>query len=719
MKHLIFLKRLFLGAMSLGMVLVAHAQGQDSNHEWVGNSLTSVIGNADSDMKTVYLYNVGTGRFLNAGHYWATVTIGYTVGMPIYITNSPTSGKYRMYSDTNTTEGSNIAFGRRKDTQQPENPINFNNVYIDRGTVVNGVVNGVLDWTFNDVGNNTYTIHCYNDETLYPPYNNMEGDIYLYLQPGTEDRLLMSYPHSVQSDDKYAQWKIVTLKDLKNAFKATFASDEKPADATFLIKDQNFSRSNVNIDKWVISGLSSHPKPENYSFYPDAGTYYVGMGSTKSNDYQAKYAAYWIGCIRNIGDDSHANGTVTQTVTVLRKGWYILSCDGFYNATNGSNMTSTFFANVQGNASGESNVSAELNRFNGEITYTVAELTRTYQSNTDPESPYVKIGKLFNKGRYENKLVVYVPTDNSKLDIGVKVTGSTENCDLTAFDNFQLKYCGDRDLILDEAQTSMDYISSQVETGIAKTLILKRTMTPGIWNSITLPVSLTAAQFKTAFGEQAKLSKLKGQDETIPTRIDFTAVDLSDNDKIVISPNSLYIMKPTRGANVTTGSYSKIISASSTITVQAPYYVINNISLEQTPEAEFKETSKITTTSDNKLQFCGTQIKHTSNHVPSYSYVLGANDGKWYYTQHDLPIKGFRCWIATGSEAQAKRIAFFIDGESAETTGVEAILTNGLGQSVSSDVYSLDGQIVRKNATSLEGLPKGIYIVNKKKYIVK
>ena len=31
----------------------------------------------------------------------------------------------------------------------------------------------------------------------------------------------------------------------------------------------------------------------------------------------------------------------------------------------------------------------------------------------------------------------------------------------------------------------------------------------------------------------------------------------------------------------------------------------------------------------------------------------------------------------------------------------------------------MNGQLVRNGSTSLEGLPKGVYIVNNKKYIVK
>lgn len=720
MQQKVFIRFFFFITVFGSFVLRVNAQGQDSNHQWKGNPLSTVINASDADMKTVYLYNVGTGRFLNAGHYWSTVAVGFPVGMGINITASGTaSGKYQMSGDTQTTEGQKIAFGRKMDTPGANDPINYNNVYVDRGTMHNGHVNGVVDWSFTETspGSNTYNIHCFNDETDAGMY----GEIYMQLTSGIETTLLMTYPHNVSTDDKNSQWKIITRKDLKDAFKVTFASDEKPADATFLIEDQNFSRSHKAINKWVMAGgLTSKPKSTNFSFFSNEGTYYVGMGSASSDSYQARYAAYWIGNIRNIGQDANANGTVTQTVKILKKGWYILSCDGFYKADGGSSLKSSFFAKVGGSSSAVSNVEAELNVFNDEFQYTVAELTKLYgNADVDTESPYVKAAKLFEKGEYENSLIVYVPADNTDLNIGVQVTGSTGDLDWTTFDNFQLQYCGDRDLLLDEEQTGIEYINKQVESGVAKTLILKRTMTPGIWNSITLPVNLTAAQFKIAFGEQAQLSTLKGQNAFVPSRIDFETVDLTNDDAIVIQANKLYIMKPTRAANVSTGSYTKTIDTGNSLTVQAPYYIINNVTLGTAlVDDGFKETSLSSTTNDRKLQFCGTQVQHVTAYVPKWSYVLGAKNGKWHYTQSVLPIKGFRCWIATGSEAQARSFAFFVDGQESVITGIENTVISP-AYSTTPSVYGIDGRLIGTGMEVMESLPKGIYIVNNKKIIIK
>lgn len=62
--------------------------------------------------------------------------------------------------------------------------------------------------------------------------------------------------------------------------------------------------------------------------------------------------------------------------------------------------------------------------------------------------------------------------------------------------------------------------------------------------------------------------------------------------------------------------------------------------------------------------------------------------------------------------SRVREIRFFIDTEVIdEVKPVEVPEV--------SDIYSLDGRLVRKNAASLEGLPKGLYIMNGKKMVVK
>ena len=121
-----------LGFCFLNMLM---AQGQDANHEWIGNSVSTVADETDEDMGTVYLYNVGTGEYLNTGSYWGTVVVGFNVGMTVHIQKS-SSTYYRMTGPLVTTEGKNIAFGRRMDTPGYNDKINYNHVYVDRGVKI-------------------------------------------------------------------------------------------------------------------------------------------------------------------------------------------------------------------------------------------------------------------------------------------------------------------------------------------------------------------------------------------------------------------------------------------------------------------------------------------------------------------------------------------------------------------------------------------------------
>ena len=50
---------------------------------------------------------------------------------------------------------------------------------------------------------------------------------------------------------------------------------------------------------------------------------------------------------------------------------------------------------------------------------------------------------------------------------------------------------------------------------------------------------------------------------------------------------------------------------------------------------------------------------------------------------------------------------------------IMAIEEDGEMHVTSGNIYTVDGRLVRQNATSLEDLPKGIYIVDGKKYFVK
>ena len=704
------------------------AQGQDGNFQWVGNDPSTVIGNSNPDMNKVYLYNVGTGKYLNVGDVWGTAINAYNVGLELKL-NSVGPDTYTIQGALTTTDGNYLGFPfvKANEDNTDKRP-NWNRVFCDRKTD-----NANVNWIIKKASsysetNKTYTLCCDNSSVPsgYVQPEIVKGKRYLVVKSGasSSNRVLYDYPTSVSNTN--GEWKLVTLADLKLAFKDQFASAEAPADATFLMADPDFTRSHSDIDKWVVSGFLFSKIAASHSFKQEQpNTYYVGMGQkpTENSKYQRFYGSYWNASIRNLGNNAKANGTVSQKVTTLKKGWYKVSCDGFFSPGIGSGMKASLFANVDNTTDGRSNVSAMLNTFDNEFTYTAAELTKEYLgTETAIKSPYVQASERFEEGKYNNSILVYVPADGDKLNVGIKVEGSDNPLDWTVFDNFQLKYCGDNDMILDEDQTSLGYLNQQgLLTTNAYTLILKRKLTPGQWASITLPVNLTAAQFKTAFGDQAKLSTFVGQDAVKTLRLKFKSVDLSNDNDVVLKANTLYIMKTTRAANVTTGSYTKNLQPHGSLTVQAPYYTINNVvPVNLTPSETFKEAPKASSTVNGTVQFCGSFVSKTG-FIPAQSYVIGAKDGKWYYTNKALDVKGFRSWIEINSAAPAKGLSIFVDDEDVTrtVTGIEGIGVAADRNAVKTPVYNLQGQKVAENDSQLNTLPAGVYIVNNKKVFVK
>ena len=714
------------------------AQGQDANYQWKGNDISTVIGNSNPDMNKVYLYNVGTGKYLNVGDVWGTAINAYNVGLELKL-NSVGPDTYTIQGALTTTDGNYLGFPYVSSADNiPDKQSSWDRVFCDR-TTENANVKWIIKRA-NSYGENnkTYTLYCNNsaDKNGHEQPDIVKGERYLVVKSGvsSSNRILYDYPTTNPSTvgNTNGEWKLVTLHDLKNAFKAKFASAEAPADATFLMSDPDFVRSHKGITKWTVTGFLSaeekaKPNKDIYAFnVKSPNTYYVGVGQLNDwpDGYTRFYGSYWNASIRNLGNNAKANGTVSQKVTTLKKGWYRVSCDGFFSPGTGSDMKASLFANVDNTTDGRSNVSAVLNTFGNEFTYDEDALTNTYKTadaNAEKESPYVKAAKLFEKGSYNNSILVYVPADGDMLNVGIKVEGSNKPLDWTVFDNFQLKYCGDNDMILDESQASIEYLSKQgLQTTNAYTLILKRTLTPGQWASITLPVNLTAAQFKTAFGDQAKLSTFVGQDNTLKLRLRFKTVDLANDNDVVLKANTLYIMKTTRAANVTSGSYTKTLQPHGALTVQAPYYTINNVvPVNLTPSETFKEAAKASSTVNGTVQFCGSFVSKTG-FIPAQSYVIGAKDGKWYYTNKALNVKGFRSWIEINSAAPAKGLSIFVDDEdvTGAVTGIEGVVA-AERTSAKTPVYNLQGQKVAENDSQLNTLPAGVYIVNNKKVLVK
>lgn len=271
-KSRVFLMLVLSGLLSFVSMNVK-AQGQDANFQWVGNDPSTVIANSNPDKNKVYLYNVGTGKYLNVGDVWGTAINAYNVGLELEL-HSVGTDTYTIQGALTTTDGNYLGFPYVKSTDNSaDKQSNWDRVFCDR-TTNNANVHWIIKPASNySATNKTYTLYCDNssvpsgpapgDTAHYVQPDIVKGNRYLVVKSGasTSNRILYDYPTTVSNTN--GEWKLVTLDDLKKAFKAQFASAEAPADATFLMSDPDFVRSHKGILNWTVTGFHATPQKDN------------------------------------------------------------------------------------------------------------------------------------------------------------------------------------------------------------------------------------------------------------------------------------------------------------------------------------------------------------------------------------------------------------------------------------------------------------------------
>lgn len=252
-------------------------------------------------------------------------------------------------------------------------------------------------------------------------------------------------------------------------------------------------------------------------------------------------------------------------------------------------------------------------------------------------------------------------------------------------------------LVLDEDKT-LDVKKSY--TG-AK-MLLHRTFTKSAdnkkgWNSIILPVDMTAAQVVEAFGENTQLAEFRALEDNW---IKFSTVNVAA-DGVVLHKNTPYIIYPTKEP---LGNYSYTIDGVTEI-LNGHVYVANGINYDD-------QTSELThKVNGGGMTYTGSYSN--SNKVSKDSYMFSKGD--LVHTSKDHTVKAYRCWLKEDAHS-GKMLMFSLDGNGIDgTTDIHVIEENK--QNTNTGIYNLGG--VRLNTNNVDKLPKGVYVVNNKVVVKK
>lgn len=612
-----------LGGMQ-GAIGIEYLDGMSEDYIKGAVTTGSTLSDADPD-KVFFLYNVKTGKFLNAGGYWGThvslkdyplslwaKTNNYTFSTSLF--NTTTKNLIDFVQNLETGVGKYLGWMSGSDTDE--------GVFIDRKQDEKTH----YGWVFvpqND-GKNTYKIYTY---ATYAP-SSSTTKYYLCANKGDidQDKNCGAFSESYIKTEKltgYDTWRVLTMAQISALLEANSDNMTSALDLSYRLDCPGFSRGNKDIQKWKVrnfstgtngewrfgleklynthntltgTGESSLDKYDKNNLSSSTPYTFDGKTYTELENYQRHLGKYFCADVKNM------RGVIYQDVVIKAPGSYLIECKG-YSTTTKAKIFASWFDKDGKNEDKSLMHQNVLNQV-------------TYMSKAEQEALHVSeqnmdyAGKNFyGQRKYINTVLIQVPKDKIQSDgsygtirfgliIGDNKNYKTVDADneWTVFDDFRLLYASNdkgTDLILDEDRDNLDYLENCSNNTYKNTVLhLNKTFTKDKWNSFVLPVSLNRDQFRQAFGANARLAKLSG---LTSSEIQFQTVDMDKNDNAeVLSAYTPYIIFPTKIHDTDKTKVSPAYKATLTktngeqqdVVIKANHYDIPNVTFQTNSKNE-------------------------------------------------------------------------------------------------------------------------------------
>lgn len=721
--------------------------------------------------KIVCLYNVGAKKFLSIGGKWGTHASLNVSPHSIYMIWNKDSQTYFLKSKVEGSgtgpymgifkdkDGVNGVFMDRKENCA----IRFVKAkdYSDKNKVYLVEINSFLP-----VSHLGYLTAYPNDENKFCDYEtNLAEDTLEYKNQEwkvitkNEYYLLFNTIPAYMKSPVDASF-LITCPDFRihdaGAAKWIIKSEDKSADVNSHVRfgDETMYKTYDKVSNSKDDGFTGRTEP-----------------------HQQKYGKYFYCYTKGL-----RGFNIYQDVKVHKGGWYLLRCNGFSTSNSSENITTNgkplanLFITVLG-ADGkpitDKYSTATLNGISQDDAYQLA------QTHKGKNYEGAGIGHAFFEGEYENQVQICLDKalDGNEISdknpvtlrIGFYVDPTPDGKpavaedELTAVDEFKLLYAGPRrnpELILDEESTDLRYLTEAKDEYKNSVLHLNRKLNDNMWNSLILPVDLTWGQMKRTFGDAVKVARLAALTEN---SVQFVTVEPKNDDDVMVTAFEPYIVFPpytqVKSAPYTVDRFytskgednsewlskdyepTNVESNRLTKTIEKDHYDITMVSLDRKRLTEHVNT----TTWESNKTFSGSGTPGTmvckGTMAKTYAngeIISGRDDlnGAFFMYQGKLiqvpsgakengeryqyGLKAFRCWFELSSTS-ASSVSLMIDGVEDSATSIDDI--HGSSNSTSykrgiEGVFNMHGQMVRRD-NSLEGLPKGMYVVNGKKVIIK
>lgn len=244
--------------------------------------------------------------------------------------------------------------------------------------------------------------------------------------------------------------------------------------------------------------------------------------------------------------------------------------------------------------------------------------------------------------------------------------------DATFFQTMTVNYsksAANPTLTLDEKAEDTGDVLLKTESGKAYDVTLARTLTANVWNTICLPFDVTAEQIADVLKSEGNVKEYGSEDVNKQT--------IYFKDATIMTAGTPYLIKPTEDAKE---------------------LVFKGVTIKNVDAVDRKV--------GDKYNMCGVFGKYAMNTNGTELFLK--TDGKFYVpAEGKETMKGFRAYflVPKNTAAAALNLSF---GDATGINGVAADAEKNV------KVYNVNGQYV---GTSLEALPKGLYIVGGKKVL--
>ena len=630
---------------------VASAHGNDTtggeNSSATGKGVDDLPGHTFEDLragitsncsfsdptKVYFLYNVGTGKFLNMGGYWGMHVALKDYPMPLWTregTSLENTPSINFTQNMTSTDGSLMKW-----VNSGANRTTDIGVFCDRPKIDKSNHSGYDGWFFKETtdshGKNAYEIYTFT--TTSPSASSETDGMYLTAfaeGQATADKNCGADTYAKlftdNTTDDYSKWRILTLQDFYNLLKESSENLNAPIDFSFYLNCPGFERGRTDINGWqtftssVAAGsyyriglqelnykMDTKVSTEPVSLSRGSGETYNNGGFKTSSPYSYNfpYSGTTPQTINTYDNyrrfmgkffcmDVHGtHGYIYQKMFVKHAGTYVVQCKAYSNTPKAH-----LFAGVAGKDSQGMSLFDDSKRtaMLSQVSHmTEAEKARLHVA--DKNMDYA--GKEFYEtSNYINSVVIEVTKemisqagpDGACIALGIYIGNPNDASDTpdanewTVFDDFRVLYASNvrgKDLVLDELRGDLDYLKEGV-TYENSILHLAKTFTMNRWNSFVLPVDLTANQLRTAFGNDVRLAKLKTLTET---ELQFETVNLNENTNTALEAYQPYIIFPTKTMDQYS-PYTATISETNKVVIQGEHFKIPNVTFKTTADGK-------------------------------------------------------------------------------------------------------------------------------------